>query len=130
MKLKKHISDNIPLLLLICFGICCVEILLLYYDIGIWMRILLPVIILACTFAGLGLDFYRRRHFYNNLLASLDALEDKYLIHALTMDGEFSDAQLLDEILYTMGKSMTENVGRTRSELEEYKEYMDAKEDS
>ena len=125
MKLKKYLGDNIPLILLISFGICCVEILLLHYDIGIWMRILLPVIILSCLSAALGFDYYRRSHYYNSLLASLDALEDKYLVHALIHEGEFTDAKLLDEILYTTGKSMTENVGRARKEQEEYKEYME-----
>ena len=122
MKLKKYLGDNIPLILLISFGICCVEILLLHYDIGIWMRILLPVIILSCLSAALGFDYYRRSHYYNSLLASLDALEDKYLVHALIHEGEFTDAKRLDEILYTTGKSMTENVGRARKEQEEYKE--------
>ncbi len=125
MKIKQYISDRAPLLLLLFFGTAAAEILLIPYHIDTAIRIVIPVIIFLCVFCGMAADFRKRKKYYDELFASLDALDRKYLIHALAASGEFAEARLTQEILYTTGKSMAENVNSIRSEQEDYKEYIE-----
>lgn len=125
MKLKYYIYDRMLTLLLLFFGVAAAEILLIPYPVDLILRILIPAILFTCVFCGMAVDYHRRRIYYDDLFSSLDALDKKYLIHALKHSGNFTEARLTQEVLYATGKSMSENVGSIRREQEEYKEYIE-----
>lgn len=125
MKLRDYLYDRSPAIIMLFCGIASSEILLIPYRIDLAIRILIPVIIISFVFCGMAVDHRRRRKYFDDLNTSLDALDRKYLVHALSASGGFTEARLMEEVLYTTGKSMTENVGSIRREQEEYKEYIE-----
>lgn len=125
MKLKAYITDHMPLLLLLLIGLGSVETLLIPYHIDLVIMFIIPIIMILFVLIGTAIDYHRRKRFYDELYASLDALDKKYLIHSITGQGEFKEAKILNDVLYTTGKSMAENVNSIRREQEEYKEYIE-----
>lgn len=87
------------------------------------------VIILFLMFLlGISLfigDFLKRSRYYNGILKTVDELDQKYLIHELGEKGTFFEAEFMHEILYQIGKSMTDKVNACEQTEEEFKEYLE-----
>ncbi len=125
MAFKDFIKEKIIEIFLIIFALITIEIFLLAYSVGIFIKIYIPVIILLLYFIGLILEYTRKNTFYSNLSNTLNKLDEKYLITEIIKAPDFIEGRILKNSLEQIDKSMLENVNRYKYLQEDYKEYIE-----
>ena len=125
MKFRDFLKDNLITLILIIFALITIEILLMIYSFDILMKIYTPIAILILYFIGLYISYLKKKTYYNNLLSTLEDLDQKYLVFELIKDPSFKDGKILKYVLEETGKSMLENVNKYKYIQEDYKEYIE-----
>ena len=125
MKFKDFIKDKILLIVSVILALISIEILLLAYNIGIIVKIYIATIIIVVVFISILIEYKRKQHFYNQLKANMDELNEKYLISEIIKTPSFIEGKILKETIQDTGKSMLENVNYYKNIQEEYKEYIE-----
>ncbi len=125
MKFKDFIKDKIVSIALILFAVITIEILLMAYPYNNFIKIYIPLIILALYFIGLMIEYINKRNFYTNLLNSLNELDEKYLITEIIKTPNFIEGKILKNSLEQIDKSMIEHVNKYKYLQEDYKEYIE-----
>lgn len=80
---------------------------------------------LAGGAACLGVEFFRKRAFYNQTLRNLEQLEQKYLLPELMEPAGFLEGEILRRIVCEMGKAMSDETGKYKRISAEYREYVE-----
>ena len=125
MKFSSFLKDKILQISLILFGIITVELFLLVYPFGNFIKIYIPLIILGLYFIAIIIEYCTKKRFYINISNLLSELDEKYLIAEIITKPNFIEGELLKEILEETDKSMLENVNRYKYLQEDYKEYIE-----
>lgn len=125
MKFKDFIKEKLTTIYLLLFGIATIEIFLIAYRVGNFIKIYIPLIILGLYVISILLEYFKKRNFYNNLSNILDELEEKYLITEIIKTPSFLEGKILKKSLGQIDKSMLENVNKYRYMTEDYKEYIE-----
>lgn len=125
MNFKSFLKDKIILICLLFFGVITIEIFLLPYPIGKYIKIYTGAIIILLTFVSLIIEYLYKNKYYKNLQNFLDNLDEKYLITEIIKTPDFIEGKILKEILEQIDKSMLENVNKYKYIQEEYKEYIE-----
>lgn len=125
MDLKKFIKDKILLSSLLLCGILTIEIFLLAYPFGIFIKVYIPVVIIVLYIIGISIEYFTKKKFYENLENTLDILDDKYLINEIMKSPSFMEGKILKDVLDKIDKSMVENVNKYKYMQEDYKEYIE-----
>ena len=125
MKFKNFFKDKIITTMLLLFAILSIEIFLIAYPIANFIRIYIPIIIMALYAVGITIEYLIKKQFYTNLIMTLEELEDKYLITEIIKSPNFIEGKILNNSLQQINKSMIENVNKYKYMLEDYKEYIE-----
>lgn len=125
MKFKDFIKDKILLIVSVILALISIEILLLAYNIGIIVKIYISTIIIIVVSISILIEYKRKQHFYIQLKANMDELNEKYLISEIIKTPSFIEGKILKETIQDTGKSMLENVNYYKNIQEEYKEYIE-----
>lgn len=125
MSLINFIKDKIILTLLLLFGIFTIEIFLIPYPFGNFIKLYIPAIIILLYLVGLTIEYFTKRNFYKDLSDTLDELDEKYLITEIIKTPNFSEGEILKTLLEQIDKSMIENVNKYKYKQEDYKEYIE-----
>ena len=125
MKFSLFLKDKILQISLIIFGIATIEIFLLAYPFGNFIKIYIPIIITCLYFMSIIIEYLRKRKYYTNIYKLLNELEEKYLITEIIKIPDFIEGEILKEILEQVDKSMLENVNKYKYLTEDYKEYIE-----
>ena len=125
MNIKVFIKDKLLTTVLVLFGITTIEIFLLAYPVGNFIKIYIPLTVLGLYIIGLSIEYIQKRNFYNNLSKVLDELEEKYLIAEVVKEPNFIEGKILKNVLEQTDKSMIENVNKYKYSQEEYKDYIE-----
>lgn len=125
MKLKDFLKDRLVTIILLALGIITIEIFLLIYPIDIIIRVYIAVVIFVLYFIGILIEYIIRRKFYNNLIETLEELEEKYLIAEIIKSSGFTESKILKNIIEQVDKSMIENVNKYKYLQEDYKDYIE-----
>ena len=125
MKFSLFLKDKILQISLIIFGIATIEIFLLAYPFGNFIKIYIPIIIAGLYFMSIIIEYLRKRKYYTNIYKLLNELEEKYLITEIIKSPDFIEGEILEEILEQVDKSMLENVNKYKYLTEDYKEYIE-----
>ncbi len=125
MKFKDFIKDKQVTSVLLLFGIVTIEIFLMAYPYGKFIKIYIPLIILTLYFIGLLIEYKIKKNFYTNLLNTLDDLDEKYLITEIIKSPNFIEGKILKNSLEQIDKSMIEHVNKYKYLQEDYKEYIE-----
>ena len=125
MKFRKFIKDKLLTTFLIIFSLLTIEIFLLAYPVGIFIKAYIPIAILTMYFIGILIEFFIKNNYYTKLQNILDGLDEKYLITEIIDNPNFIEGKILKEILTQTDKSMVENVNKYRYIQEDYKEYIE-----
>lgn len=112
MKLKSFIKDKLLITALLLFGITTIEVFLIPYPFGNFIKIYIPVTILSLFLIGLAIEYFTKRNFYKNLTEILNELDEKYLITEIINSPDFVEGKILKELLQEIDKSMLENVNK------------------
>ena len=125
MNFKNFIKDKILLGFLLLFGIATIEIFLIPYPFGNFIKIYIPVTIIFLYIIGLSIEYFMKQRFYKGLEDTLNNLDDKYLISEIIKEPSFMEGKILKDLLEQINKSMVENVNRYKYKQEDYKEYIE-----
>ncbi len=126
MKFKDFVKEKLVTVFLILFALTTIEIFLMAYPYGNFIKIYIPLTILILYFIGLIIEYTSKKNFYNNLLNTLNDLDEKYLITAIINTPNFIEGKILKSSLEQIDKSMLEHVNKYKYLQEEYKEYIEA----
>ena len=125
MKFRDFIKDKVLLIVTVILALISIEILLLAYNIGIIAQIYIAIIIILVVGISIFVEYKNKQHFYNQLKANMDELNEKYLISEIIKTPNFIEGKILKETIQDTGKSMLENVNYYKNIQEEYKEYIE-----
>lgn len=125
MSLKDFLKDKLITISLLILGLTTIEIILIIYPIGNFIKLYIPIATLGMYFIGIGIEYVIKRKFYHKMFFTLNELDEKYLINELIKEPSFLEGKLLKELLEQTDKSMIENVNRYKYLQEDYKEYIE-----
>lgn len=125
MNFKDFIKDKILLSSLLLFGMLTIEIFLLAYSFGTFIKVYIPVVMIVIYFIGVGIEYFTKKRFYERLESNLNVLDDKYLINEIIKAPNFMEGKILKDVLDKIDKSMIENVNKYKYMQEDYKEYIE-----
>lgn len=123
MDFKLFFKEKAITILLLLFGIITIEIFLMAYNVGMFIKIYIPLIIMGLYMISIIIEYFKRKKFYDNLLKMLEELDEKYLITEIIKTPNFLEGQIFKNSLEQIDKSMLENVNKYKYMTEDYKEY-------
>ena len=125
MNFKLFLKEKAITILLLLFGIITIEIFLMAYNVGMFIKIYIPLIIMVLYVVSIVIEYFKKKKFYDNLSNMLEELEEKYLITEIINTPNFLEGKILKNALETIDKSMLENVNKYKYMTEDYKEYIE-----
>ena len=125
MNFRLFFKEKAITILLLLFGIITIEIFLMAYNVGMFIKIYIPLIIMGLYIISIIIEYFKRKKFYNNLLNMLEELDEKYLITEIIKTPNFLEGQIFKNSLEQIDKSMLENVNKYKYMTEDYKEYIE-----
>ncbi len=125
MNFKDFIKEKLLTIFLIIFSLITIEIFFMAYQIGSFIKIYIPVIIIFSYTIGILVEYFTKKRYYENIENILEKLEEKYLITEIIKTPSFIEGKILKEILEQADKSMYENVNKYKYLQEDYKEYIE-----
>lgn len=125
MNFKLFLREKASTILLLLFGLITIEIFLMAYNVGMFIKIYIPFIIMGLYMISIIIEYFKRKKFYNNLLNMLEELDEKYLITEIIKTPNFLEGQIFKNSLEQIDKSMLENVNKYKYMTEDYKEYIE-----
>ena len=125
MRLRAFLGDHIVSILLYAaaFGIT-----LFFLSLFRVHTIILSAITLVAVLFGVMIlcyEYQPRRRYYRQLFATLDQLDQKYLVHELVRTPSFLDGRLLHQVLYETDKAMNEHIRTYQETMDAFKEYIE-----
>ena len=125
MKFKDFLKDKIWSLMLMIFSVITVAILVMFYNISIYIKIYIIVTPIVAYTIGIIIEFYRKKTFYDTLKENMEQLEQKYLISEIIKEPSFAEGKILKFVIQDTGKSMLENVNKYKYIQQDYKDYIE-----
>ena len=119
------IKERIVSLVLLIFSLITIEIFLMIYPFGLFIKIYIPLVIFISYLLGVTYEYLIKKRFYDNVISTLNSLQEKYLISELIDTPSFTSGKILKNILEEVDKSMNENVCKYKYLQEDYKEYIE-----
>lgn len=125
MKISEFLADKLYVILTTLFVSLLLSLFLYSLQISASVIILLLVLYWILPVSFLMVEYTRRRQYYQNLLDTMQTLDQKYLIADIIREPHFIDGQLLYAILRESGRSMQENVKQYHLAENEYRDYIE-----
>ncbi len=125
MKFKDFIKDKMITIILLLLGMITIEIFLMAYPYGKFIKLYIPLTIAISYFIGITIEYAKKRNFYHNLSNTLNELDEKYLITEIISTPNFIEGKILKSSLEQIDKSMLEHVNQYKYLQEDYKEYIE-----
>lgn len=110
---------------LLLLGIVTIEIFLIPYPFGSFLKWYIPIAILGLYGLGISIEYAIKRRYYKQLWNTIDNLEEKYLATEIIKNPDFEEGRLWKEALEEINKSMIENVNKYKFKQEDYKNYIE-----
>ena len=125
MNFKLFLKEKAITILLLLFSIITIEIFLMAYNVGMFIKIYIPLIIMGLYVVSIAIEYFKKKKFYDNLSNMLEELEEKYLITEIINTPDFLEGKILKNTIEAIDKSMLENVNKYKYMTEDYKEYIE-----
>lgn len=125
MKFKDYVKDKILYISLVAFAVITIEILLIPYDMQIFIKIYVAVVIIAAFLIGFLVEYYSKKNYYDTVKSRIKELQEEYLIMEVLPKADFTEATILEDVIRDIGKSMLENVNKYKYLQEDYKDFIE-----
>ena len=126
MNIRDYFKERF-LFLFINISLCIFVLIFLWL---IHAQLVVMVIVLLGWFVPLltsyFIDFFRRKRFYDELIANVESLDQKYLLPEIVDEPDFLEGQILYDILKMTDTQMHEHVNKYKNSQTEYREYIEA----
>lgn len=125
MKIEAFLKDRILMMIFQLIGLLLLSVYL--HAVGIQTENILIIVCfyLLMTAIYLSFEYLIRRHYFNNVRQTFEALDQKYLISDVIARPQRYEDELFTEILRKSTRSMLEEITKIRHERLEYKEYIE-----
>ena len=120
MNFKLFLKEKAITILLLLFGIITIEIFLMAYNVGLFIKIYIPHIIMGLYVVSIAIEYFKKKKFYDNLSNMLEELEEEYLITEIINTPDFLEGKILKNTIETIDKSMLENVNKYKYMTEDF----------
>lgn len=80
---------------------------------------------LAGAISSMGMEFFRKRKYYNETLRVLENLDQKFLLPEMLEPASFQEGEILRRVVYEMGKAMNDEIAKYKRISNEYREYVE-----
>ncbi|MBE5944837.1 MAG: HAMP domain-containing histidine kinase [Lachnospiraceae bacterium] len=125
MKISKYLRDKLTLILGTVFIIVAIFLMGYVFKVKKDYMIALAVVVVLVVLVYILSDYFKRRHFYKNMMSTLDSLDQKYLITDMLPVPDFQEGELMMEALYDIDKSMKERINDIELGAIEFREYLE-----
>ena len=125
MKFRTFLIEKFLYIILTLISLIMIEILLIIYDINIYIRVCVIALPIIALVISLITEYIVKNSFYKKVEKNINELDDKYLISEIINTPNFIEGKILKETLQDAGKSMIEHVNSYKFLQEEYKEYIE-----
>lgn len=125
MRFKEYLKDKIIYISLLVFAVITIEILLIPYDMQIFIKIYVAVAIIVAFFIGFLVEYYSKKNYYDTVKSRIKELQEEYLIMEVLPKADFTEANILEDVIRDIGKSMLENVNKYKYLQEDYKDFIE-----
>ena len=125
MSSKQYLKNQLHVILLNILGVLTLALFLIAIGTSIHAISLIALVWIVVVFCYLTILYFSRKRHLNELLAMIDQLEEKYLLHEVLDMPERAEEQVFYQILKMTEKSMLEKIGEIYRERQEYKEYIE-----
>lgn len=125
MSVKEYIADKAIEIMIFFICIICIEIFLVLFNVILFLKIYVPLILVIGFSSCLFIQYLRRRNFYLELGENLHHLDKKFYIQSMIQEPEFIEGRILCDVLQEANKSMVENVNKYRQKEEDYRQYIE-----
>lgn len=85
----------------------------------------LAFLYLALMLVTLGVEFYRKKTFFDQMFQLLDQLEEKYYLSEIIESPNFVEGQKLTQLFRVVSKSMNDTIAGYRRRNEDYSRYIE-----
>ena len=125
MRFKEYLKDKIIYISLLVFAVITIESLLIPYDMQIFIKIYVAVAIIAAFLIGFLVEYYSKKNYYDTVKSRIRELQEEYLIMEVLPKADFTEANILEDAIRDIGKSMLENVNKYKYLQEDYKDFIE-----
>lgn len=125
MRFKEYLKDKIIYISLLVFAVITIEILLIPYDMQIFIKIYVAVAIIAAFLIGFLVEYYSKKNYYDTVKSRIRELQEEYLIMEVLPKADFTEANILEDAIRDIGKSMLENVNKYKYLQEDYIDFIE-----
>jgi signal transduction histidine kinase len=125
MRFKEYLKDKIIYISLLVFAVITIEILLIPYDMQIFIKIYVAVAIIVAFLIGFLVEYYSKKNYYDTVKSRIKELQEEYLIMEVLPKADFAEANILEDVIRDIGKSMLENVNKYKYLQEDYKDFIE-----
>ena len=125
MRFKEYLKEKIIYISLLAFAVITIEILLIPYDMQIFIKIYVAVAIIVAFLIGFLVEYYSKKNYYDTVKSRIKELQEEYLIMEVLPKADFTEANILEDVIRDIGKSMLENVNKYKYLQEDYKDFIE-----
>lgn len=125
MKFKDYLKDKILYISLVAFAVITIEILLIPYNILVYIKIYIAIVMIAAFLIGFLVEYYSKKNYYDTVKSRIKELQEEYLIMEVLPKANFTEASILEDVIRDIGKSMIENVNKYKYLQEDYKDFIE-----
>ncbi len=125
MKFNEYLKDKLYVIIFSLISYFIILLILLAFKTKSEVIISITIILFITFISLLLIDYFRKQKFYNDLLENIDNLDKAYLVLETLVKPDFYEGKLLCEALYTINKSMNENIKMEKEQLTDFKEYLE-----
>lgn len=124
MKLRDYLRERQAVLILWVVFIAALEVMLLAVSEPM-LQIYIGIGIPAGLFLDMGLEFQKKKRFYDSVERQAQEMDQVYLLPEVVEDADFLEGKYLIQFLKEMETSMAERVKAYKKDHEEYKDYIE-----
>ena len=125
MTLKNYIQDKILSILIYSANTILLYWLFSLYRVTTHFKIVFLIMSLLTGFSIFALNFFKKRKHYNEYLAILKNIDQKYLITELIKEPNFNEGKIQYQILTEINKSYNDKINEYKTNIDEFKEYVE-----
>lgn len=125
MKFSEYLKDRLFSIVLFLVTYILSLLIFVAFKLEFEAVIVVSIIMFVFMLIELGIDYYRKREFYNSLLLNIERLEQSYLVLETIKKPNFYEGKLICQALYDINKSMNENVKEYENAMNDFKEYIE-----
>ena len=122
---KRYIKDRIYTIIIVCVTLVLSIMLCVAFKMPLELICLLMIMECIACILIVTIDYYKKKHFYNELLRNLEGIDKKYLVIETAYRPGFYEGEILYNVLSETERSMAENVKQYHVGMEDFKEYVE-----